>query len=68
MTRDKCVYAAGPMRGDGASRLQDMASDLRSPMKGWLKRHRPAAVLPAVASGAMIFLITVFRIYEEFRG
>jgi hypothetical protein len=35
---------------------------------GWLKRHRPAAVVPALASGAMIFLITVFRIYEEFGG
>jgi DNA-binding CsgD family transcriptional regulator len=32
MGRDDCVYAAGPMRGHhGASRLQDMASDLRSP-------------------------------------
>jgi hypothetical protein len=35
---------------------------------GWLKRHRPAAVVPALASAAMIFLITVFRIYEEFGG
>lgn len=35
---------------------------------GWLKGHRPAAVAPALASAAMIFLITVFRIYEEFGG
>jgi hypothetical protein len=35
---------------------------------GWLKGHRPAAVVPALASAAMIFLITVFRIYEEFGG
>jgi len=35
---------------------------------GWLKGHRPAAVVPALASAAMIFLITVFGIYEEFGG
>ena len=33
---------------------------------GWLKGHRPAAVVPALASAATIFLVTVFRSYEEF--
>lgn len=35
---------------------------------GWLKGHRPAAVVPALASAATIFLVTVFRSYEEFGG
>ena len=35
---------------------------------GWLKRHRPAAVVPALASAATIFLVTVLRSYEEFGG
>jgi uncharacterized membrane protein YoaK (UPF0700 family) len=35
---------------------------------GWLKRHRPAAVVPALASAATILLVTVFRCYEEFGG
>ena len=35
---------------------------------GWLKGHRPAAVVPALASAATIFLVTVFRSYEEFSG
>lgn len=33
---------------------------------GWLKGHRPAAVVPALASAATIFLVTVLRSYEEF--
>ncbi len=35
---------------------------------GWLKGHRPAAVVPALASAATIFLVTVLRSYEEFAG
>jgi hypothetical protein len=35
---------------------------------GWLKRHRPAAVVPALASAVTILLVTVFRSYEEFGG
>jgi hypothetical protein len=35
---------------------------------GWLKGHRPAAVVPALASAATIFLVTVLRSYEEFGG
>jgi uncharacterized membrane protein YoaK (UPF0700 family) len=35
---------------------------------GWLKGHRPAAVVPALASVATIFLVTLFRSYEEFGG
>jgi uncharacterized membrane protein YoaK (UPF0700 family) len=35
---------------------------------GWLKGHRPAAVVPALASAATIFLVTVLRSYEAFGG
>lgn len=31
---------------------------------GWLKGHRPAAILPALASAAMILMITVFSCGE----
>jgi fatty acid desaturase len=34
---------------------------------GWLKGHRPAAIVPALASATMIVIITVFG-YEEFWG
>ena len=32
---------------------------------GWLKGHRPSAILPALASVAMFSIITIFS-YEEF--
>lgn len=32
---------------------------------GWLKGHRPAAIPPALASAAMVFIVTIFS-YEEF--
>ena len=34
---------------------------------GWLKGNRPAAIVPALASVAMIVIITVFS-FEEFWG
>jgi hypothetical protein len=34
---------------------------------GWLKGHRPAAIVPALASAAMVVILTIFS-YEEFWG
>jgi fatty acid desaturase len=34
---------------------------------GWLKWRRPAAIVPALASAVMIFVVTVFS-YQEFWG
>ena len=32
---------------------------------GWLRGHRPAAIVPALASAAMIVILTIFS-YQEF--
>ena len=34
---------------------------------GWLKGHRLAAIVPALASAAMVVILTIFS-YEEFWG